>query len=152
NGTATGGTATGGTATGGTFAPPAGGTGGAPGGGFGGGSTTVGTELINLLNATTTRWSAAVSGAQSAAPYILNTDTAVLAIGGFSGDPYPTLEQFQGYVANGEISYYISGGGQGGGGGRGGAISAIQEWVQANFTASTVGGVTVYDLRTAATS
>ena len=55
-------------------------------------------------------------------------------------------------MANGEISYYISGGGQGGGGGRGGAISAIQEWVQANFTASTVGGVTVYDLRTAATS
>jgi 4-amino-4-deoxy-L-arabinose transferase-like glycosyltransferase len=145
------GTATGGTATGGTFAPPAGGTGGAPGGGFGGGSTTVGTELINLLNATTTRWSAAVSGSQSAAPYILNTDTAVLAIGGFSGDPYPTLEQFQGYVANGEISYYISGGGQGGGG-RGGTNSAIQEWVQANFTVSTVGGVTVYDLRTAATS
>ena len=64
-------------------------TGGAPGGfGGGGGSTTVSSELIDLLNATTTRWSAAVSGAQSAAPYILDTDTAVMAIGGFSGsDP-----------------------------------------------------------------
>ncbi len=129
------------------FTPPAAGIGGA--GAPGGGSTTVGSELIDLLEATTTRWSAAVSGAQSAAPYILYTDTAVMAIGGFSGDPYPTLAQFQEYVANGEISYYILGGGMGGGGvgGRGGAGSAIQEWVEANFTASTVDGVTVYDLR-----
>jgi 4-amino-4-deoxy-L-arabinose transferase-like glycosyltransferase len=104
----------------------------------------VNSDLIDLLNATTTRWSAAVSGAQSAAPYILNTDTAVMAIGGFSGDPYPTLAQFQQYVADGDISYYIAGGGMGGG--RGGN-SEIAQWVEANFTASTVGGVTVYDLR-----
>jgi hypothetical protein len=32
------------------------------------------------------------------------------------------------------------------GGGRGGN-SEIAQWVEANFTASTVGGVTVYDLR-----
>ncbi len=121
--------------------PPTGGTGGFGGGG---GGSTVSSDLINLLNNTTTRWSAAVSGAQSAAPYILNTDTAVMAIGGFSGDPYPTLEQFQQYVADGDISYYISGGGMGGG--RGGTNSAIEEWVQANFTSSTVGGVTVYNL------
>ena len=115
-------------------------------GGFGG-SATVDSELIALLNATTTRWSAAVSGAQSAAPYILNTDTAVMAIGGFSGDPYPTLAQFQQYVADGDIAYYISGGGMGGGpGGREGTNSAIEEWVQANYTATTVGGVTVYNL------
>jgi hypothetical protein len=50
-------------------------------------------------------------------------------------------------VADGEISYYISGGGMGGG--RGGTNSAIEEWVQATFTSSTVGGVTVYDLRSA---
>ncbi|WP_395728293.1 ArnT family glycosyltransferase [Nakamurella sp.] len=121
--------------------PPA----GSAGGGFGGGGTTVSADLINLLNATATRWSAAVSGAQSAAPYILNTHTAVMAIGGFSGDPYPTLEQFQQYVADGDISYYIAGGGLGGG--RGGTNSAIEEWVQSTFTSSTVGGVTVYDLR-----
>ncbi len=132
----------------GGFTPPTGS--GAPGGGgFGGDSTSVSSELIDMLNATTTRWSAAVNGSQTAAGYILNTDTAVLAIGGFSGDPYPTLEQFQDYVADGEISYYISGGGIGGGmgGGRDGAGSAIEQWVQANFTATTVGGVTVYDLR-----
>lgn len=118
---------------------------GAPGG-FGG-SGSVNSDLIALLNATTTRWSAAVSGSQSAAPYILNTDTAVMAIGGFSGDPYPTLAQFQQYVADGDISYYIAGSGGGGGfGGRGGANSAIEEWVQANFTSTTVGGATVYNL------
>ena len=128
----------------GSFTPPTGGLSAPPGGGFGGESTTVNSDLIDLLNATTTRWSAAVSGAQSAAPYILNTDTAVMAIGGFSGDPYPTLAQFQQYVADGDISYYIAGGGMGGG--RGGN-SEIAQWVEANFTASTVGGVTVYDLR-----
>jgi 4-amino-4-deoxy-L-arabinose transferase-like glycosyltransferase len=114
-------------------------------GGPGGGDSTVSSELTDLLNATTTRWSAAVSGSQSAAGYLLSTDTAVLAIGGWSGDPYPTLAQFQQYVADGEISYYISGGGRGGG--RGGTNSAIQEWVEANFTAGTVGGATVYDVR-----
>jgi 4-amino-4-deoxy-L-arabinose transferase-like glycosyltransferase len=133
------GTAAGGTGQAGTgFTPPTGGQ-----GGFSGGSATVSSDLVNLLNATTTRWSAAVSGAQSAAPYILNTDTAVMAIGGFSGDPYPTLAQFQQYVADGDISYYISGGM---GAGRGGTNSAIEEWVQANYSATTVGGVTVYHL------
>ena len=34
-----------------------------------------------------------------------------MPIGGFNGsDPSPTLEQFQQYVANGEIHYYIAGG------------------------------------------
>ncbi len=132
----------------GGFVLPTTGAGGAAGGGFGGGSATVSSELITMLNATTTRWAAAVNGSQTAAGYILNSDTAVLAIGGFSGDPYPTLAQFQDYVADGEISYYISGGGMGGG--RDGAGSAIDEWVQANFTVTTVGGVTVYDLRSGA--
>jgi len=139
----------------GNFTPPGSGTGTTAPGGFGpggaggaggvGGATSTDSELVDLLNATDTRWSAAVNGSQTAAGYILNTDTAVLAIGGFSGDPYPTLEQFQDYVAAREISYYISGGGTGGG--RAGVGSAIDEWVQANFTASTIGGVTVYDLR-----
>ena len=140
DGSAGDGTAAGGTGQAGTgLTPPTGGQ-----GGFSGGSATVSSDLVNLLNATTTRWSAAVSGAQSAAPYILNTDTAVMAIGGFSGDPYPTLARFQQYVADGDITYYISGGGMGGG--RGGTNSAIEEWVQANYSATTVGGVTVYHL------
>ena len=76
------------------------------------------TELITMLNATDSRWSAAVIGSQTAAGYILATDTAVMAIGGWSSDPSPTLAQFQQYVANGDIGYFIAGGGQGGGAGR----------------------------------
>ncbi len=103
-------------------------TGGAGGrGGFadammpGSGTSTVDNDLVALLESTNTRWSAAVTGAQSAAGYILGTDTAVMAIGGFSGgDPSPTLEQFQQYVADGEISYFIASGS--GGGGFGGPV------------------------------
>ncbi len=135
------------------------------GGPEGGGSAT-GTELVTLLNNAGTRWSAAVIGDQSAAGYILSTDTAVMAIGGWSGsDDAPTLAQFQEYVASGQIHYFISGGqggqgGQDGAGGRGGpggpgmsggtsSASQISAWVTANFTATTVGGATVYDLSTA---
>ena len=38
-----------------------------------------------------------------------------MAIGGFNGsDPSPTLAQFQQYVAEGKIHYFIGGGGFGG--------------------------------------
>ena len=61
-----------------------------------------------------------------------------MAIGGFNGsDPSPTLAQFQQYVADGKIHYFIGGGG---GGGRGGsstggsnASSQIAEWVAATL-------------------
>ena len=77
-----------------------------------------------------------------------------MAIGGFNGtDPSPTLAQFQQYVAGHKIHYFIA---RGEGGGPGGAFgggpqassstSAIAQWVASNFTAQTVGGVTVYDL------
>ena len=75
-----------------------------------------------------------------------------MAIGGFNGtDPTPTLAQFEQYVREGNVHYFIGGGGFGRGGGFGaggsaGTSSAISEWVSANFTSQTVGGVTVYDL------
>jgi hypothetical protein len=77
-----------------------------------------------------------------------------MAIGGFNGtDPSPTLAQFQHYVAGHEIHYFIGGfGGGGPGGGFGGGpqgsstTGEIAQWVAGNFTARTVGGVTVYDL------
>jgi hypothetical protein len=106
-------------------------------------------ELITLLDATTTRWSAAVVGDQAAAGYILSTNTAVLAIGGWSGsDDAPTLAQFQQYVKDGKIGYFIADAGRSGGpgGGSDSAASQISAWVAANYTAKTVGGVTVYDL------
>jgi hypothetical protein len=77
-----------------------------------------------------------------------------MPIGGFNGsDPSPTLAQFQAYVASGRIHYFIGGGQGGGPGGSSGTStsSAISAWVEANYTAQTVDGVTLYDL-TASTS
>ncbi|MBB2943597.1 4-amino-4-deoxy-L-arabinose transferase-like glycosyltransferase [Actinoplanes lutulentus] len=106
-------------------------------------------ELNTLLKAATTRWSAAVSGATSAADLELATGTAVIALGGWNGsDPSPTLEEFQIYVALGEIHYYIAGGGRGQGGDTSTESSEIAAWVSQNYTATTVGGTTVYDLTT----
>ncbi|MDQ0378635.1 ArnT family glycosyltransferase [Amycolatopsis thermophila] len=118
------------------------------GGGVRGGPTS--SELIALLKQTTTKWSAATNGSQSAAGLALNSDTAVIAIGGFNGgDPAPTLEQFKRYVADGDITYYVSGGA--GGTGRGGS-GEIATWVEQNFTPQTIGGTTVYDLTSGATT
>ena len=101
-----------------------------------------------LVNASTT-WSAATNGSQSAATYELASHTAVMAIGGWSSDPAPTLDQFIQYVADGKIHYYIAGS-QGGSQREGqsgdSTSSAIQEWVEANFASTTVGNSTVYDL------
>jgi 4-amino-4-deoxy-L-arabinose transferase-like glycosyltransferase len=90
-----------------------------------------------------------VVGDQAAAGYILSTNTAAMAIGGWSGsDESPTLAQFQEYVRNGQIAYFIASGGEGGpGGGSNSAASQITAWVEANYSATTIGGTTVYDLR-----
>ncbi|GAB18927.1 hypothetical protein GOEFS_070_00110 [Gordonia effusa NBRC 100432] len=119
-----------------TSARNAGGTGGP-----GGGSSNA--AVVSLLKSTDTTWAAATEGAQSSAPLQLNSGKAVMAIGGFTGDPSPTLTQFKQLVAQGKISYYIAGGG--GGPQR---SSEISTWVQQNFTATTVGGTTVYKLTT----
>ena len=61
-------------------------------------------------------WAAAAVGSNSAAGYQLASEQPVMAIGGFNGsDPSPTLAQFQQYVADGEIHYFIAGGEAGGG-------------------------------------
>jgi hypothetical protein len=93
---------------------------------------------------------AAAVGSNSASGYQLATQEPVMAIGGFNGsDPSPTLAEFQAYVQAGKIHYFIAGGGFGGGPGGGSGSntsSEIAAWVESNFTATTVGGVTVYDL------
>ncbi len=103
-------------------------------------------------------WVAATVGANSAAGYQLATDDPVMAIGGFNGtDPTPTLAQFQQYVRDGKIHFFIARGSGGfGGGGPGGGnttstSTAISTWVTDNFTSQTVGGVTVYDLTSSST-
>jgi hypothetical protein len=157
-----GGTAPGGAAPGGTTA--GGITTGAPtgGGGMGGllDASTPGAALTALLeqDSSSYTWVAAAVGAQTAAGYQLATGLPVASLGGFNGsDPWPTLDAFQALVSDGQIHYFVTGGGGVGGGGFGGstdgssATSQISAWVAANFTAQTVDGVTVYDL-TAPTS
>jgi 4-amino-4-deoxy-L-arabinose transferase-like glycosyltransferase len=124
---------------------------GGPGAGGMGGQGSSNSELTALLEASTTRWSAAISGATSAAELELDSGTSVIALGGWNGsDPSPTLAEFQAYVAAGQINYYISGGGMGGGAGGSSSTASAQiaAWVAANYTATTVGGTTVYDLTT----
>ncbi len=125
-------------------------------GGGPGGTTTTSAQLTSLLRSAGTRWAAATVGSQSAASAELSSGTAVLAIGGFSGtDAAPTLAQFQAMVAAGDVHYFIGSGDAGGmGGGQGGSDSVgtqITAWVTAHYSATTVGGTTVYDL-TAPTS
>jgi 4-amino-4-deoxy-L-arabinose transferase-like glycosyltransferase len=100
-------------------------------------------------NAGSYTWVAATIGSNNASGYQLATGEPVMPIGGFNGnDPSPTLAQFQKYVADGKIHYFL-GGGMGGGmgpGGGNGYAQQISSWVQQNFTATTVGGTTVYDL------
>jgi hypothetical protein len=111
-------------------------------------------ELVALLRQDADRytWVAAAVGSNSAAGVQLATGEPVMAIGGFNGsDPAPGLEQFRRYVAEGRIHYFLGGGRMGGSMGGSDAAGEIAAWVAENFTATSVGGATVYDL-TAATA
>ncbi|HTU39261.1 MAG TPA: glycosyl transferase, partial [Acidimicrobiales bacterium] len=102
-------------------------------------------------------WAAATVNSNNAAGYQLASGEPVMAIGGFNGtDPAPTLAQFEKYVSEGKIHYFIASGGGfgggfgGGGGGFGGGssddASQITSWVESHFTSQTVDGVTIYNL------
>ena len=124
-------------------------------GGPGGPQASANTELKSMLVNTDNRWAAATIGSHVASGLELSTGTSIMSIGGFNGgDNSPTLEQFQGYVAAGQVHYFLAGDGPGGGhrggpGGESGAGSQITQWVQQHFTATDVGGTEVYDLTTA---
>ncbi|MFI8567142.1 glycosyltransferase family 39 protein [Rhodococcus sp. NPDC078407] len=116
------------------------------GGGLLEGSTPT-AEITSMLeqDAGSYTWVAAAIGANTAAGYQLATEDPVMPIGGFNGtDPSPTLAQFQQYVADGKIHYFIGGGGMGGR--ESGSSAEISAWVSENFTATTVDDVTLYDL------
>jgi len=125
---------------------PVGGGAGGPGGLLGATpSATVAKKLS--ADASGYTWVAAAVGAQNAASYQLATGDPVMAIGGFNGsDPSPTLAQFKAYVAAGRIHYFIGSATIGGGAGGAGGAGSIATWVSTHFTATTVGGVTLYDL------
>jgi len=105
-------------------------------------------ELDTLIRNTDSRWAAATIGSMGASGLELRTGASVMAIGGFTGrDDSPTLRQFQRYVSDGQVRYFIAGG-HGGPPGRGsGTASEISSWVQQNFAPIDVGGTTVYDLQ-----
>ncbi len=124
-----------------------------PGGLLSGSESSDQIDALLTADADSYTWVAAAVGSNSASGYQLATELPVMAIGGFNGsDPSPTLAQFQQYVADGRIHYFIaSDAGGGGGGGRGmnasGSTSTeISTWVTSTFAAETVDGITVYDL------
>ncbi|MFY2787925.1 glycosyltransferase family 39 protein [Rhodococcus sp. MALMAid1271] len=95
-------------------------------------------------NADSYTWVAATVGANTAAGYQLATEDPVMPVGGFNGtDPSPTLAEFEQYVADGRIHYFIGGAVPGM---QSGTSAAISAWVAENFTATTVDSVTFYDL------
>jgi hypothetical protein len=70
-----------------------------------------------------------------------------MAIGGFNGtDPAPSLSEFEQYVHEGKIHYFIAGSGGVGGGGTATTASTITAWVENHYSSQTVDGVTIYDL------
>ncbi len=155
------------------FAPPGSGAGGTgfggppqfgarPFGGGGGGRSGGPGGLLDASNADPAvvqalqvdairyRWTAATTGSNNAAGLALASRTSVMSIGGFNGtDPAPTLEQFQAYVQQGLIHYYVGGSDAGGfRGAIGGSQDAaeIAAWVEASYEPTSIGGMTLYDL------
>ena len=103
--------------------------------------------LAQLLHGTDSRWAAASIGSMGVSSLELKTGASLMAIGGFTGsDDSPTLAQFQAYVANHEVRYFIGNDRGGPPHGRSGPAQEIAAWVQQNFTPIDVGGTTVYDL------
>jgi 4-amino-4-deoxy-L-arabinose transferase-like glycosyltransferase len=105
--------------------------------------------LDAMLRSSHTPWSAAVDRSSNAAALELASDTAVMAIGGFSGtDPVPTLAQFEDDVAAHRVGYYVTTSTLGSHPGRGArGHTDIARWVAAHFPAQRVGRTVVYDLR-----
>ncbi|MCP2298003.1 4-amino-4-deoxy-L-arabinose transferase [Nocardia amikacinitolerans] len=113
-----------------------------------------GDRVLALLNADADAymWVAATITAGNAASYQLATQHPVMPIGGFiGGDPSPTLDQFQQYVREGVVHYFIGDAdSRAPGFGRSESESTkIAQWVRANFAATQVDGVTLYDLTAA---
>ncbi|MEU0498626.1 glycosyltransferase family 39 protein [Mycobacterium sp. NPDC006124] len=122
---------------------------GGPGGPGGPGGRGDSAQLEALLEGTHTRWAAAGIGSMQVGDLELKTGASLMAIGGFTGgDPSPTLAQFQQYVADGQVRYFLADSGRGGPNWhRTGSAGDITAWVEKTFTKTDVGGTTVYDLQ-----
>ncbi|MEU0493993.1 glycosyltransferase family 39 protein [Mycobacterium sp. NPDC006124] len=111
-------------------------------------------QVIELLAADSEdyTWVAAAIGSMEASGYQLATGDSVMPIGGFAGaDPAPTLRQFQEYVGEGRIHYFLESPHPGMPSFRteSGAKSEsteIGDWVKQHYVPTTVDGVMLYDL------
>ena len=100
---------------------------GAAAAGGGGDASTADTALVRYLerHQGSAEYLVAVNGSQTAAPFILESGKAVIAMGGFTGtDPTPTPSEFEHLVATGKVHYVYVSSGAGGGGGTPGAGGA----------------------------
>jgi 4-amino-4-deoxy-L-arabinose transferase-like glycosyltransferase len=126
---------------------PFGGGPGGKGGPFGDRDNAAVEELVRGADG---RWAAAGIGSMQVGDLELKTGKSLMAIGGFTGgDPSPTLEQFQQYVSDGQVRYFLASDRRGPGGPFGhdtGSAADITAWVEQHFTKLDVGGSTVYDL------
>lgn len=87
------------------------------GGGGGMGNSQVDTTLLKYLqkHQGNAEYLFATDDSSTAAPYIIKTGEAVMAMGGFNGtDKAITLKQFKKLVKEGKVKYYYSGGKTGG--------------------------------------
>jgi 4-amino-4-deoxy-L-arabinose transferase-like glycosyltransferase len=91
-------------------------------------------EQYLLAHQGNTKFLLATANANSAAPIILSTGKAVMAMGGFSGsDPILTQEKLAGLVQSGVVRYFLvqGTGGFGGPGGFGGR-NGLTSWITSN--------------------
>jgi len=125
-----------------------------PGGGQLPGQGTPSAKVSEVLAADAERytWVAAAIGSIEASGYQLATGDSVMPIGGFAGaDPAPTVQQFQQYVGEGRIHYFLESPHPGmpafpTESGAKSESSQIRDWVTQHYTATSVDGVTLYDL------
>lgn len=108
-------------------------------------------RVITMLtdSANTYTWVAATNGATDAAGYQLATDHPVMPLGGFGMDPWPTLEQFQRYVTEGSIHYYIQAPHRDflpPNHSQESATDRVAVWVKQHYTPTEIDGIILYDL------
>ena len=99
----------------------------AGGGGGGMGDSQVDSTLLKYLekHQGNAEYLFATDDSSTAAPYIIKTGKAVMAMGGFNGtDKAITLKQFKKLVKEGKLKYYYSGGKTGG------SNTAIVNWIK----------------------
>ncbi|MBU8825781.1 glycosyltransferase family 39 protein [Mycolicibacterium goodii] len=109
-------------------------------------------DLAHLLATATTPWSAATNGSQAAAALEVASGTSVMAVGGWRGDPVPTLPEFIDDVHARLVTFYVEAGRP-----QHGVVirsanptrahtREIADWVAAHYAGVRFGSSTVYRL------